>query len=127
MDWSNFPNFKEEEFRCKHTGICQMDRHFMARLQAIRNEFAKPMVITSGYRHPSHPVEAKKLAGLPGAHTTGHAADISVRGEDAYRLIVLAWKYGFTGIGVNQKGDGRYIHLDDISDGSLPRPTIWSY
>ena len=36
--------------------------------------------------------------------------------------------HGFTGIGVNQKGGGRFIHLDiaEIENYS-PRPHIWSY
>ena len=44
------------------------------------------------------------------------------------RFITHAQEYGFTGIGVNQKGNSRFIHLD-IADHSeeRPRPTVWSY
>jgi hypothetical protein len=35
---------------------------------------------------------------------------------------------GFTGIGIAQKGEGRYVHLDDLpSVEGQPRPTLWSY
>jgi hypothetical protein len=36
--------------------------------------------------------------------------------------------HGFKGIGVNQKGNGRFIHLDigEMEDGR-PRPHLWSY
>jgi hypothetical protein len=51
-------------------------------------------------------------------------------GADALELVALALAYGFTGIGVNQKGahDGRFIHLDDLDNApGQPRPCIWSY
>jgi uncharacterized protein YcbK (DUF882 family) len=83
------------------------------------------MTVTSGYRHPTHPIEAAKAA--PGAHSTGRAVDIAVQGADAVRLIALAIAEGFTGIGVQQKGSGRFIHLDDLPSGAFPRPTVWSY
>jgi zinc D-Ala-D-Ala carboxypeptidase len=124
VNWSDYPNFTEAEFRCKHTGKCEMEPEFMARLQRLRDAYGKPMTITSGYRDRTHPVEAKKSGS--GAHTTGRACDVAVRGADALRLIGLALELGFTGIGVQQKGGSRFIHLDDVTDG-LPRPMIWSY
>jgi uncharacterized protein YcbK (DUF882 family) len=125
MNWHDYPNFTEAEFACKHSGKCAMVPEFMARLQKLRGVYGKPMTITSGYRHPTHPIEAAKLS--PGAHATGRAADIAVQGVDAMRLLHLALQCGFTGIGVQQKGGGRFIHLDDISNGYLPRPAIWTY
>lgn len=102
-----------------------MQPEFMDRLQALRKAYGKPLIVSSGYRSPLHPIEAAKP--LPGAHSTGHAVDLAVRGEDAYKILVLAPQFGFTGIGVQQKGSGRFIHLDDIVDPRFPRPTIWSY
>lgn len=125
MDWNNYPNFSASEFDCKHTGRNEMQPDFMAKLQKLRGLFGKPMVITSGYRDPSHPVEAKK--DQPGAHSLGVAADIAVEREDAYKLLMLAFRVGFTGIGIQQKGTSRFIHLDCASEGRFPRPTIWSY
>jgi len=71
-------------------------------------------------------MEAKKSN--PGTHATGLAVDILCRGTEAYKIITHAKEYGFTGIGVNQKGNSRFIHLD-IADHSeeRPRPTVWSY
>lgn len=127
MDWSAFPNFSEHEFACKHTGKCEMHPLFMERLQKLRTAFGKPMMISSGFRDKTHPVEARKGTNSNGAHTTGRACDVAIRGGEALRLIRLAQELGFTGIGVNQKGTARFIHLDDVGDGSLPRPNIWSY
>lgn len=125
MDWALYPNFSENEFRCRHSGVLQMSPEFMARLQRLRLGFGAPMRVTSGYRHPTHPIEAAKA--VPGAHSTGRAADIGVQGADALRLIALAADLGFTGIGVQQKGGGRFIHLDDLEGPAWPRPTVWSY
>lgn len=103
-----------------------MNADFMRRLQNLRMAYGKPMKITSGYRDKSHPIEAKKNE--PGAHYTGHACDIAVRGADALRLVQLAIVHGFTGIGVQQKGDVRFIHIDDLTVADkFPRPNIWSY
>lgn len=125
IDWDSYPNFSKEEFDCRHTGDNEMDARFMERLQQIRGAYNKPMIISSGYRASSHPVEAKK--NKPGAHALGLAADISVDGEDAMLLISVAYLYGFRRIGVNQKGLGRFIHLD-LADRYAGFPkAIWSY
>lgn len=102
-----------------------MHPDFMARLQRLRTAYGKPMKITSGYRDPTHPIEAKKA--VPGAHASGRACDVAIRGAEAVELLKLALEHGFTGIGVQQKGEGRFLHLDDIEDGSQPRPMLWSY
>jgi zinc D-Ala-D-Ala carboxypeptidase len=125
MDWTRWPNFGPDEFRCKHTGHLKMHAGFMDRLQKLRTAYGKPMRITSGYRDPLHPIEAAK--DKPGAHSTGRACDVGVQGADALRLVALAVQLGFTGIGVQQKGSVRFIHLDDLSGPEWPRPNIWSY
>lgn len=126
MTWSS-PFFTEEEMRCQ-CGCDQDGMHseFMEKLTSLRADWGQPMVVTSAYRCPNHPIEAKKAK--PGAHASGRAVDIAVQGEDAYKLLCAALGHGFTGIGVNQKGSARFIHLDDLTrDEGWPRPTIWSY
>jgi len=118
--------FTPKELRCQHTGNDGIEDSFLSKLNAIRHECDFPFTVTSGYRAPEHPIEAKKSA--PGAHASGRAVDIGVRGAQALRLIEVAVKHGMTGIGVQQKGGSRFIHLDDIeADDRFPRPTIWSY
>lgn len=131
MTWDS-PYFSKEEMRCQHTGLDGMDAGFMEKLTELRAAYAKPMRVTSAYRHPTHPIEAKKTAngGQAGSHSTGRAVDIAVQGEDAWELMNLALAMGFTGIGVNQKGRSRFIHLDNIKPDEFerfPRPTVWSY
>lgn len=126
IDWSKYPNFSEPEFRCGHTGIAKMNPDFMERLQKLREMYGLPMVVSSGYRHETHPIEAAKKE--PGAHASGRACDIAVSGANALELVYLALECGFTGIGVQQKGSGRFIHLDDLpSKKGRPRPWLWSY
>jgi zinc D-Ala-D-Ala carboxypeptidase len=128
MNWKDYdPYFSEDEFRCKHTGKSAMNEEFMRRLLRLRIAYDKTMKITSGYRDKTHPIEASK-GGKSGAHTTGRACDVAVLGGDALRLVELAIMYGFTGIGVQQKGEGRFIHLDDLENSpGRPRSWLWSY
>lgn len=123
MDWSKYPNFSAKEFDCTHCGKNEMRADFMERLQALRNAYGKPMRVTSGFRCAEHPIEAKKAK--PGAHASGCACDIGVDGSDAHRLLTIALQLGFSGVGVQQKGTGRFIHVDTIESGM--RPTVWSY
>lgn len=123
IDWKLYSNFKASEFDCSHCGKNEMKPEFMSRLQGLRMAYAKPMRISSGFRCPQHPIEAAKPK--PGTHASGCACDVAVDGQEAYRLLKLALQFGFTGIGVQQKGSGRFIHLDTLAD--APRPNVWSY
>lgn len=123
-DWSRYPNFSAAEFACRHTGDCRMRVEFMDALQRVRDLYGAPMIITSGYRHRSHPVEARKVN--PGEHTLGMAADVAVSGADAVLLLHIALDMGFERIGVQQRGSGRFLHLG-LGGPGLPSPMIWSY
>ena len=90
MDWSKYPNFSEDEFRCSHTGKCEIEPAFMDKMQSLRTKYGKPMTITSGYRHETHPIEAKKERA--GMHTKGIAADIACNGQEAYHIMKLAFR-----------------------------------
>lgn len=126
MTWDS-PYFTKDEMRCQcGCGQDGMNAKFMEKLTSLRADWGKPMVVTSGYRCTQHPIETRKAK--PGAHATGRAVDIAVEREDAYKLLCAALGHGFTGIGIQQKGSGRFLHFDDLTaeDGML-RPTIWSY
>lgn len=123
MDWDRYPNFEPHEFACSHTGEAKMDPEFMEKLQALRTEYGKPIRINSGYRSPEHPIEAAK--DKPGSHASGCAVDIAADSIEAYTIVKLAFKHGFTGIGVSQKAGARFIHLDTLE--GHPRPNLWSY
>lgn len=124
-DWSRYPNFSRSEFACKHTGLCEMRVEFMDVLQRIRTAYGRPMAISSGYRHPTHPVEARK-GHTTGEHTQGMCCDVAVQGDAAYELLCIALAHGITRVGVQQKGAGRFLHLG-LGGPGLPTPWIWSY
>lgn len=132
INWSQYPNFSEDEFKCSATGKCEMNTDFLECLQILRNVYGKSMTITSGYRDPlEHLNEMHKRR--PGSHAHGVAADVAVSYNDAYDLLACAIELNyFTGIGISQKGDPatRFIHLDTATSnmlGGALRPTIWSY
>ncbi len=128
VDWENSKYFKATEFMCSHTGTENMDAHFIEKLNMLRQIYGKPMTVSSGYRDSTHPVEAMKKDPTSGSHVSGKAADILIERAEAYKLLSLAFDVGFTGLGVNQKGGARFLHLDTIeSSPTRPRPTIWSY
>ena len=120
-NWALYPNFTKAEFDCKTTGLNYMNHEFMTVLQAIRHEYG-PMKITSGYRHHTHPVEAKK-GHKNGEHTKGMCCDVACNnGADRYRLITVALKHGITRIGIAKT----FVHLGLGAPG-LPPNVIWEY
>jgi len=121
-------HFRITEFECRcGCGRVEMNLMFLNALDQLREKYGKPLVVTSGYRCPSYNSKVSST-GPTGPHTTGKAADLRVDRGDAYRLLKLALDAGFTGIGVQQKGGGRFIHLDLLNDApGQPRPTVWSY
>jgi len=125
MNWSHYANFERSEFECQcGCGRAGMHPQFMAKLQQVRTAFGKGMVVSSGFRCPEHNANVSST-GLDGPHTTGRAVDIAVSHGDAKRLLTFGLIH-FTGIGVKQKGTGRFLHFDDLSH-PHPRPNVWSY
>jgi len=115
-----YPNFPKSEFDCSHSGRNEMKHEFMEVLQKIRNEYG-PMSISSGFRHSTHPIEAKKMR--PGEHTFGMCADVRCNnGADRYKLITIALKHGITRIGIAKT----FVHIGLGAPG-LPNNVIWEY
>lgn len=116
-----WPNFSRNELCCTCCGKTNPNPAFvrlMNKVQDLRYELG-PLTVTSAYRCPEHPKEVSKSK--PGQHAIA-AIDIACRGSQAHQLLKLALTAGFTGIGIQQKGEARFIHLD-LRD----NPTIWSY
>ena len=116
-------HFSNAELSCRHCGVNGIDPDFLDWLETVREEFGKPMVVSSGYRCPDHN-ESVSRTGRTGPHTTGKAVDIKVNGLDAVELDEIATRLGVRGKGVKQKGNwgGRFLHLD-----LMTRRAIWSY
>ena len=128
INWQDYPNFSENELKCKYTGECNMHPLMMELLQSIRTEYARPMFISSGFRSVKHPVEQEK--DKPGEHTFGMAVDILCHGDNAVKIMKLALNRDIKRIGVHQKGNanGRFIHLGIADKFILAFPVaIWTY
>ena len=114
--------FTREEFDCQYTGKNEMKDEFIEKLDELREACGFPFHITSGYRAPEHPIEAKKK--VAGTHSQGIAADIKVdNGWERFKIVEEAIKLGFTGIGVASS----FVHVD-IRNGDDTTPYVmWTY
>ena len=74
MNWELYKNFTAKEFACQHCGKEGVKEELLNRLQALRTFLDFSFIVSSGYRCPNHPIEAKKSK--PGTHATGLAVDI---------------------------------------------------
>jgi uncharacterized protein YcbK (DUF882 family) len=115
--------FTGAELRCKCCGENKMQPETLKRLDELRDLYGKPIKLSSAYRCESHNNEI----GATQTHATGRAVDILCRGVDALHIIQIALSLGFTGFGIKQHGDDRFVHLDDLSPKDAPRPALWSY
>lgn len=101
-------NFKLSEFQCK-CGCQQVKLHseLLKRLQAIRTETGRAVVINSGYRCPEH---NKKVGGASNSqHLHGKAADIAIKGLPISEQRKICVKhFGDGGIGYANT----YTHVD---------------
>ena len=117
--------FTSDEIACR-CGCNQqrMDDDFMWLIDNLREDCGFPFIVSSAYRCPEYNTQVSSTGGA-GPHTTGKAIDIRVYGERAHKLLEMALRYGFKGIGVSQKGAHKYrfIHIDNARD----HQTVWSY
>ena len=111
--------FNESEF----SNFEMMDEKLLTMLDDLREAYGYPIKLTSTYRSPDHPIEAKKKA--PGEHAYGAAVDIAcVGGEATFKLVKAAIEVGFTRIGVSRKNN--FVHVG-IGYPDAPPITLWTY
>lgn len=121
------PHFKKEELACKCGCGMLPEQDFMDKVEKLRLAVGFPLPVTSAARCPEHNAKVSG-SGRDGPHTTGRAIDLGVFGGKAHAVLATALAMGFAGIGVAQKGGGRFIHLDDLgSNDKRFRPYVWSY
>ena len=109
--------FSRDEFACSHTGKNEISDSLIDKLDLLREACGFPFIITSGYRDPTHPVEARKKE--PGTHCQGIAADIrGSGGHQRFTIVKHALTLGFRGIGVAKP----FVHVD-----TRDLPVMWVY
>lgn len=119
-------HFSSKEFECK-CGKCEiqyLEDGVLEKLEIVREKYGKPIIITSGYRCPSH---NKAIGGaVNSSHVNGLAVDIQPK------LLILDELDDLYDVCYNifdNIGDGRnrgFVHVDDRP----PKPSgkrIWLY
>lgn len=99
--------FEKREMQCKcGCGKVIFDSDLIRKLDALREDLGRPIIINSGYRCEQH---NQNVGGSPNSqHLYGKAADIRCTGITPEALARYAGKYGFDGIGLYRWG----IHVD---------------
>ena len=111
--------FNESEFN----EFDKMNPVLLEMLDNLREVYGFPIKLTSTYRSPEHPIEAKKTK--PGEHAHGAAVDIAcVGGEATFKLVKAAIEVGFKRIGISRKNN--FVHVG-IGYPGAPETTIWTY
>lgn len=95
------------EFECKDgTHTVKLDSSLLYKLQKLRDEIGKPIIVTSGYRTKEY---NNKIGGAKNSqHMLGKAADIKINGLSPDEIAIIAEKIGFGGIGIYKT----FVHLD---------------
>ena len=105
-------HFDRSEFACKcGCGFDTVDIDLLALMEAVRQEFDKPVIITSGCRCYQH---NKDEEGWPDSkHMEGRAADIVVRGYQPFEVYAYFLDALGTGGGLGSYAD--FTHVDSRS------------
>lgn len=113
------PEFVRGEFVCPHCGHEEMAAGFLVKLHQARRQFARPIIVTSGWRCVEHNAE---VGGSPtSSHLSGRAADLSDQSDPRYRgrLLDALWAVGFRQVEVSRDG-----HLHVMEDPGKPSPFL---
>jgi len=110
------PNFHRSEFACPVSGIATVDHELLTVLEAVREYFEEPVIVTSGFRSEEY---NRKIGGAPSSyHLIGQAADIRILGVGPKTIVKLLRKWY-----PHKYGIGEYpahVHVD-IRD----EPVTW--
>ena len=111
-------NFDRSEAECPCCKEFLLVPDFITRLQLLRDQYGKPMVINSWYRCRKHNRAIKGSTGSK--HLEGIAVDVKVGNSTDRRMLVdLAVMIGFNGIGIAET----FVHLDTRNS----VPVLWLY
>ena len=103
-----WPSFSARELACKGTGAVRINEDALDKLQALRDQLGKPLVLTSAYRSPAH---NKRVGGAKRSrHMLGDAFDVRMENHDPHEFEAAARAVGFTGFGYYLKSG--FMHID---------------
>lgn len=111
-------SFSPREVACKGTGKLIIDTEAMGKLQALRTNLGKPLVLTSAYRSPEH---NKRVGGAKASkHMEGIAFDVRMENHDPQAFEAAARAVGFTGFGYYPRSG--FMHIDTAAPRSWGKP-----
>ena len=116
--------FKLFEFSCHHCGELPkggMNPVLLRKLDELREMLGHPIEVSSGYRCSEH---NRRIGGVDSSqHVMANAADVWSDYATTEKLLELAEKVGFDGIGYYPE-EG-FIHVDVRNDGKTPLHYRW--
>lgn len=105
-----------------NAGANNMQGFFLDMIAKAEQIYGKPFTINSGYRSKQYQEQLRKNPKIKAAknspHVQGVAADISLRGENANKIIDALKKVGLNRFGVGKS----FLHVDA---GDRINPRIW--
>ena len=103
-----WPNFSPAEIACRDTGKLLVNEPALDKLQALRDQLGKPLIIRSAYRSPEH---NRAVGGAPRSkHMEGTAFDIAMSNHDPVVFEAAAREVGFLGFGFYPRSG--FMHVD---------------
>ncbi|WBQ09871.1 D-Ala-D-Ala carboxypeptidase family metallohydrolase [Hyphomonadaceae bacterium ML37] len=103
-----WPNFSPAEIACRGTGALRIHEDALDRLQALRDQLGKPLIIRSAYRSAAH---NRAIGGSPRSkHMDGAAFDIAMANHDPSEFEAAAREAGFAGFGFYPRSG--FMHID---------------
>ena len=104
-----------------NANIKDLDPKMLDFIVKLEGTLGRELQITSGYRGPDHPIEAKKAK--PGEHAEGLAIDVvAVGGTPVFEIVEAAIDLGCKRIGISRKSNFIHLGLDTTRVTS-----IWTY
>jgi zinc D-Ala-D-Ala carboxypeptidase len=101
-------NFSPAEIACRGTGQLKLHTEAMDKLQALRDQLGKPLIIRSAYRSPEH---NRAVGGATRSkHMEGAAFDIAMTNHDPAAFEAAAREVGFLGFGFYPRSG--FMHVD---------------
>ena len=103
-----WPNFTPAEIACRGTGQIKLHPEALDKLQTLREQFGKPLIVRSAYRSPEH---NRAVGGAKASkHMDGTAFDIAMSNHDPMKFAEAARAVGFLGFGTYPRSG--FMHID---------------